>query len=49
VDKDEDMIVSVCYVAEQITFNRMPDMEVFNVNLERQRILDAFLTLLNFE
>ena len=49
VDKDEDMIVAVCYVAEQITFNRMPDMEVFNCSLERQRILDAFLTLLNFE
>jgi hypothetical protein len=49
VSKEEDMVVAVCHIAEQITFNRTPELEVFNVNLERQRILDVFLTLLNFE
>ena len=42
------MIVAVCYIAECITFNKQPDLETFNVNYERQRILNVFLSLLQF-
>ena len=48
VSRDEDMIVAVCHLAEELTFGRPIDMEIFNVNIERQRILDAFLSLLSF-
>lgn len=46
--KDEDMLVAMCHIAESLTLNKPIDMEVFNLGLERQRILDSFLTLLNF-
>ncbi|CDW88208.1 UNKNOWN [Stylonychia lemnae] len=49
VDREEDMLVAICYIAEQITFNKPVDLETFNVNLERQRILDVFLSLLQFK
>lgn len=49
VSNDEDMIVAICYVAECITFNRQPEMDQFNVNEQRQRILDAFIQLLKFK
>lgn len=32
VSNDEDMIVAVCYIAECITFNRQPEMDMFSVN-----------------
>ena len=47
-DRDEDMIVAICHLAESLTLNKPIDMEVFNLELERSRILDAFLTMLNF-
>jgi hypothetical protein len=49
VSKEEDMLVAICHIAECITFNRPVDLEIFNVELERQKILDTFLTLLNFK
>ena len=47
-NKEEDMIVNMCYVGECVTFNKTLDMELFNPMIERQKILDIFLQLLNF-
>ena len=49
VEKEEDMLVTVCHIAECVTFNRPVDMEIFNVEQERHRILDVFISLLNFK
>lgn len=49
VENEEDMLVLVCHVAECVTFNRPIDLEIFNLDLEREKILDTFLTLLNFK
>ena len=48
VEKEEDMIVAVCYIAECITFGKQVEMDIFTPEIERQRILDTFLTLLSF-
>lgn len=37
------------YIAECFTFNRAVDLETFNVERERNKIVDVLLTLLNFE
>lgn len=31
VEKEEDMIIAVCYIAECITFNRPVELDIFNV------------------
>lgn len=49
VEKEEDMVVAVCYIAECITFNRPIEMDIFNATEERAKILDTFLTLLRFK
>jgi predicted ABC-type sugar transport system permease subunit len=49
VEREEDMIVAMCYVAEQLTFGRQIDLEGFNVELQRQKMIDIFLTLLTFD
>ncbi len=48
VSKEEDMLVSMCYVGECLTFNKPIDMEIFNVETERMKILDTLLSLLSF-
>ncbi len=49
VDNEEDMLIALMHVAECVTFNREIDMEVLNVDFERQKIVDTFLALLNFK
>ena len=49
VEKEEDMVIAVCHIAECLTFGKPIDMECFNANEERQKILDTFLTLLRFK
>ena len=49
VEKEEDMVVAVCYIAECVTFGRPIEMDIFNANEERQKILDTFVTLLRFK
>lgn len=48
MDREEDMIVGVCHIAECITFGKQYS-ETFDVKAERDRILDVFLTLLEFQ
>ncbi len=48
VDKEEDMLVAMCYIAECVTFNRPIDLDSLDVELQRQKIIDVFLSLLSF-
>lgn len=48
IDVDEDMIVTICYIAECFTFGREPDLENINIEYQRKHLVDTFLTLLNF-
>lgn len=49
VEEDEDMIVTICYIAECFTFGREPDLENINIDYQRKHLVDTFLTLLNFQ
>lgn len=49
VYNEEDMIVAVCYIAECITFNKPIKLDVLNIEEQRMKILDVFLSLLNFK
>jgi len=35
VDKEEDMLVAMCYIAECVTFNRPIDLDSLDVELQR--------------
>ena len=48
VQSEEDMLVGMCYVAECLTFNRQIDLKGFMPEVERARILDVILALLEF-
>jgi hypothetical protein len=48
VETDEDMIVAMCYISECISYGRTVELETFNVELERNKVIDTFLTLLSF-
>jgi len=48
VMEDEDMIVTVCYIAECFTFGREPDLDNIDLDFQRKHIIDVFLSLLNF-
>lgn len=42
------MIVTICYIAECFTFGKEPDIENLDIPLQRQKIIDVFMSLLNF-
>lgn len=48
VETDQDMVVACCYIAECITLNKEIDLDTFDPDYERQKIVDTFLTLLSF-
>jgi hypothetical protein len=48
VEEDEDMIVTMCYIAECFTFGREPDLENINLDYQRKHLVDTFLSILNF-
>lgn len=45
VQRDEDMLVAMCYVADCLTFNKPIDLETFNPKIERLRIIETLLAL----
>ncbi|MFS8160375.1 MAG: hypothetical protein ACMG6E_09260 [Candidatus Roizmanbacteria bacterium] len=45
---EEDMVVAMCHIAECITFGKQIDLETLNIERERQRIVNTFITLLGF-
>lgn len=48
VEEDEDMVVTICYIAECFTFGREPDLENINLEYQRKHLVDTFLSILNF-
>ena len=49
VECEEDYLISMIYIAECFTFNRAIDLETFNIERERNKVVDVLLALLNFE
>ena len=49
IQKDEDMIVTMCYIAECFTFGREPDLDNIDIEYQRKHILDVFMSLLEFK
>ena len=49
VSCEEDYMISMAYIADCFTFNRNIDLETFNVNRERNKMVDLLLFLLKFE
>ena len=43
VENNEDLFVAMAYIAECYTFNRNVDLELFNVERERSRMLDLLM------
>jgi hypothetical protein len=49
VEQDEDMVVTICYIAECLTFGREPQLESVEVGLQRKHIVDVLLGLLSLQ
>ena len=49
VELDEEMVVTMCYIAECFTFGREPDLDNIDIEYQRKHILDVFLSLLKFK
>jgi len=48
VTDDEDMVVTMCYIAECFTFGREPNLENIDLEYQRKHVVDVFLSLLSF-
>lgn len=46
---EEDYMVAMAYVADCHTFDREINLELFDVDLERDKMVDLFLRMLNFQ
>ena len=46
ITNDDDMLVTMCYIAECFTFGKEPDLEQMDVDLQREKMIDIFLSLL---
>ena len=42
-------MIAMAYIADCFTFNRNIDLETFNVNRERNKMIDLLLALLKFK
>ena len=49
IERDEDMVVTMCYIAECFTFGREPDLDNIDVAHQRKHMVHVFLSLLNFK
>lgn len=49
VQCEEDYLVGMAYIADCHTYKRVVDLEKFNVDRERSKMLDLYLTLLKFD
>ena len=49
VELDEEMVVTMCYIAECFTFGKEPDIDNIDVKYQRKHIVDIIMTLLNFQ
>ena len=48
IEEEEDMLITVCYIAECFTFGREPDLDNLDIAYQRKHIADVFLSLMNF-
>ena len=48
VVEDEDMVVTMCHIAECFTFGREPDLDNADLEFQRKHVVDVFLSLLSF-
>ena len=48
VECEEDYLIAMLYIAECYTFNRGIDLETFNLERERNKVVDVLLSLLRF-
>lgn len=46
VSCEEDYLIAMAYIAECFTFKRTIDLETFNLERERNKIVDLLLSLL---
>ena len=46
---EEDYMVAMAYVADCHTFDREINLELFDVDLERDKMVDLFLSMLRFQ
>ena len=46
---EEDYLVAMAYIAEQFTFKRAIDLERFNVDRERNKMVDLILQFLQLK
>lgn len=49
VQREEDMLVAMCHIAECCTFGKSIDLQVLNVKEERLKLVGALLSLLDFK
>ena len=48
ITNDEDMVVTMYYIAECFTFGKESDLDNIDIQFQRKHIVDVFLTLLGF-
>lgn len=46
---EEDYLISMVYIADCYTFKRNVDLECFNLDRERNKMVDTLLALLDFK
>ena len=49
VENDDEFVLAMIYIADCFTYGRLPDLETFNVERARSRMLDVLLMVLDFE
>jgi hypothetical protein len=49
VSTDEQFVVAMIYIAECFTFGRPVDLETFNYERERDKMIDALLMVADLE
>jgi len=49
VNCEEDYMVGMAYIADCHTYRREIDLEKFQIDRERNKMVDLFLLMLNFE
>ena len=48
VEEEEEMLITVCYIAECFTFGREPDLDNLDIEYQRKHIAGTLLSLMNF-
>ena len=49
VQADEDYMIAMAYVADCHTYNREVDLDKFDIDTERSKMIDLYLKMLSFK